>query len=151
MQFLLRAFEPLYREFISFERMHEIVKYGIVGVTGLLVNLIVNYVLHEHIWYLYASVIAFFFTFLTSFTLQKWWTFNNRSMGRVHVQASIAIMTALGNLFLNTVLMYIAVTMFGFFYLYSQALITLCIAVESYLMYKFVIFEEEKNEVQKTS
>lgn len=54
-------------------------KYYVVGISGILVNLGILYVLKEYVglWYLVSSAIAIYISMTTNFFLNKAWTFND--------------------------------------------------------------------------
>ena len=66
-------------------------RFLISGGTAAVVDLLFLYVLTDgiHMWYLLSSVLAFLAAFSVSFTLQKRWTFRDRSNDRLHVQAPV--------------------------------------------------------------
>ena len=55
------------------------IKYYLVGVTGVLLNLGILYSLTEfaHLWYMISAVIAALVTIISNFTLDKIWTFRD--------------------------------------------------------------------------
>jgi dolichol-phosphate mannosyltransferase len=57
-------------------------KYYLVGVSGVLVNLGILYVLKEYVglWYLVSSAIAIYISMTTNFFLNKAWTFNDTAV-----------------------------------------------------------------------
>ncbi len=57
-------------------------KYYIVGVSGVLINLGILYVLKEYVglWYLVSSAIAIYVSMTTNFFLNKAWTFNDTAI-----------------------------------------------------------------------
>ena len=57
-------------------------KYYVVGVSGVLVNLGILYVLKEYVglWYLVSSAIAIYVSMTTNFFLNKAWTFNDTAI-----------------------------------------------------------------------
>ena len=75
-----------------------------------------------------------------SFTLQKFWTFRDDRTTDMHIQVGKYFLVALVNLALNTALMYVLVDRFGIWYILSQIIIGLSIAVGSYFVYKKIIF-----------
>lgn len=54
-------------------------KYYVVGISGVLVNLGILYILKEYVglWYLVSSAIAIYISMTTNFFLNKAWTFND--------------------------------------------------------------------------
>lgn len=115
-------------------------RYLLSGSFAALVDISANYVLHFFLWYLYASIIAFILTFFVSFLLQKYWTFRENSAHRIPVQSGISLGIALLNLALNTSLMYTAVSLLGVHYLIARIIVLGLISIESYILYKYVIF-----------
>ena len=96
------------------------------------------------IWYLLSTTIAFVAAFTVSFTLQKFWTFRDRASNRVHVQIVWYLAVALGNLGLNTIGMYVLVNRLELWYIFAQGLTTATLAVESFFVYRYLIFHEEQ-------
>jgi putative flippase GtrA len=58
----------------------------------------------------------------------------------MHVQLGIYFFVAVGNLVLNTVLMYLFVEKIGLYYLIAQIVASALIAVESFFVYQRLIF-----------
>ncbi len=119
-----------------------VIRFLISGGTATAVNVGTLYVLTEFagLWYILSSVVAFVLAFCVSFTMQKWWTFAERSTHRVGSQAGLYFAVALGNLGLNTLLLYVLVEWFGLWYVIAQLIASAIIAAESFLLYRFVIF-----------
>ena len=92
------------------------------------------------IHYLVASIIAFVLGFSVSFTMQKFWTFNNRETSRTHIQLAQYLAITLGNLALNTLLVYIGVAILGLWYLLAQIIASILIALYSYFVYQKFVF-----------
>lgn len=94
-------------------------------------------------WYLISSVIAFTGALFVSFLMQKYWTFRSSEHGAVVTEAWMTIILALINLILNTVLMYIFVELVHVYYLLAQVLAAGIIAIETYFVYKNIIFIDQ--------
>lgn len=90
------------------------------------------------IWYLTSSIIAFFLSFMFSFTLQKFWTFENRDLQNVHSQITLHLILAVANLFLNTFLVYVFVEHLHMWYMYAQFITSAVIALESFAILKWI-------------
>lgn len=123
-------------------RAYHLVRYLISGGTAAVSNLgflflLVHFV---HMHYLYASVIAFIMSIAVSFTMQKFWTFQDMPLHDVHVQFSRYLVVLLVNLTLNTLLMYFFVEKIGLWYLYAQILATAVVAIVGYFGYKYFVF-----------
>lgn len=121
-----------------------LIRFFISGITTALVQLSVLFLLTDilEIYYITSSILAFLVALLTSFNLQKRWTFKNSSsdQGKQFIVYSV---TAIVNLILNTALMYLFVDIFNIWYMLSQVIVFGIIAVESFLIYRFIIFKEE--------
>lgn len=122
---------------------HRIIKYIIAGGTAAAVNIAGIYILTDlfHLWYLASGVLAFLVAFVVSFTLQKFWTFNDHSTENVHIQVSIYLIVSLISLLWNTFLLYIFVDVFHIWYLLAQIFAGAIVALSNYFMYKKFVFK----------
>lgn len=94
-----------------------------------------------HVWYLYSAAIGFCGGFFVSFTLQKFWTFAEMDIRRVKTQAPVYFLVALGNLGLNSLFVYALVEYAELWYMFAQVMVAALISIESFLVYKFLIFK----------
>ena len=119
-----------------------VIRFLIAGGTTLLTNLALLYVLKDifDLWYITASIIGFVGAFGVSFSLQKFWTFGERSFASLHIQVGLSLIVALSNLLLNTFIMYILVDHLNVYYLFAQTIASAIIACESFFVYKYIIF-----------
>lgn len=92
------------------------------------------------LWYLASAIVAFVVAFFISFTLQKFWTFEDRSQDGIHFQAGLFFAAALFNLGLNTLGLYLLVEYAGVHYLIAQIALSMVIAVENFFVYQRLIF-----------
>ncbi|HRY52909.1 MAG TPA: glycosyltransferase [Candidatus Portnoybacteria bacterium] len=131
---------------IRFGLPAQVVKFLISGGTATLVGFIALYAFTEFagIWYLFSVVLAFIFSFIVSFTLQKFWTFDDRRTEKMHHQAFFYLLTTLTNLLLNLLIVFLLVEKAGLWYMLAQFIAEAVIAVESFLVYKFAIFKVKK-------
>ncbi|MBI3633270.1 MAG: GtrA family protein [Candidatus Vogelbacteria bacterium] len=127
-----------------------IVRYLISGGTAAFVDLLILYVLAEyvHIVYTISVAIAFIFAFMVSFVMQKYWTFQDHSNHRVHKQAAITLMIALVNLVINSVLVSFFVEVVHIWYMLSQVIASLLIAIFSFFIYKFFVFAKPEQTIE---
>ncbi len=127
----------------------QIIKYLIAGGTAAGVDLILLYVFTDvlGIWYLFSACLAFSIAFFVSFFLQKFWTFRDEDKEVMYKQMRVYLAVAVTNLALNTGLMYIFVDGFKIWYMGAQFIISGLIACESYLIYKFFIFNGQGKSV----
>lgn len=91
--------------------------------------------------YLLSAILAFVVAFIVSFFLQKFWTFQDDSVDRVHAQAALYLVIALLNLLLNTGLMYVFVDILHLWYMTGQFIASGLIAFESFFISRHFIFK----------
>ncbi len=127
----------------AFRKRARLLRYLISGGTALVLDLGLLYFFTDVllIHYLTSAILAFVLTFFVSFTLQKFWTFQDNTTDKVHVQAAIYFLVALVNLGLNTALMYLFVDVMGVWYLGAQFLASGLLAFESFFISRYVIFK----------
>ena len=118
------------------------VKNVCAGGTAEIVKLGVLYLLTEfvHLYYLASAVYAFLVAVTVSFVLQKYWTFGDRGHEQAHMQAGIYLALHVTNLALNTALLYAFVTYLHFWYLFSQVVISLLLAIVVFFINRHFIF-----------
>lgn len=126
-------------------RYKKIIKYLIAGGTATLVDLGLLYFFTDilNIWYLFSACLAFTLAFFVSFSLQKFWTFGDRDKETIYKQMRIYLAVALTNLLVNAGLMYLLVDGFKIWYIMAQIIVSGSIAVESYFIYNFFIFNKK--------
>lgn len=122
--------------------LSRIVRFLISGFFATGINIAVLYVLvsFAQMWYLPASIIAFLAGFAASFSLQKFWTFRDRSLDIAGQQALVYFLIVAVNLAINTVLVFVFVEWVQLSPILSQVAASAIIAVESYFAYKFFVF-----------
>ena len=122
----------------------KIARYVISGGTAAAVDLILLYLLTDlfGIWYITSSILAYLVAFMVSFTLQKFWTFNDHSTDKLHSQAIIYFIVTSINLGLNTLGIFAFVHYLSFHYLIAQIVVSIIIAMESYYIYHFIFRED---------
>ena len=125
-----------------FGRYAIIVRYLISGGISFGTNIVILYLLTEYLglYYLASVVLAFLVAFVVSFFMMKRWTFQDTSKEGVHQQMSIYLSVAVFNMLLNTALVYLFVEYIGVWYIFSQFIASLLIAVSSFFIYKYLIF-----------
>lgn len=116
------------------------------GGTAAAVDLGLLYILTDSfgLHYLLSAALAFVASFFVSFVLQKFWTFEDESVDRVHVQASLSFIIATINLGLNTLLMYVFVDVVDLWYMTAQIIVGILLAFESFFILKFFIFRKPR-------
>lgn len=124
-------------------RYGRILKFLISGGSAAVVDLGLLYVLTDtyHVWYLLSAVLAFLVAFGVSFSLQKFWTFDNHDLDIIHKQLMLYLVLALIGLGLNTLSVYGLVDHAGLHYLVAQIITSAFIAVMNFFVYKHLIFK----------
>lgn len=125
-----------------FGRYAIFVRYLISGGISFGTNIVILYLLTEYfgVYYLTSVILAFLVAFVVSFFMMKHWTFQDTSKEGVHQQMSIYLSVAVFNMLLNTALVYLFVEYIGVWYIFSQFIASLLIAVSSFFIYKYLIF-----------
>ena len=72
------------------------------------------------VFYITASIVAFVIAFFFSLTLQKFWTFKDKSLNGLHWQTGKYLATSLFGLGINTFFLYIFVDHFNFYVFWAQ-------------------------------
>ena len=122
-----------------------IIRYIISGSIGAATDLFLLWFLTmvAGVWYLTSAVVAFILSFIVSFFLQKLWTFKNREMERIHVQAGVYLLITICNMGINTLLVYAFVQYFSFHYLIAQVFASIIVACESFFAYRELVFRKK--------
>lgn len=89
-----------------------------------------------------AVALAFIAGFCVSFLLQKFWTFGDLSVDRVHTQASLYFAVAVVNFFVTEVLMHLLVVVFLVQYILAKIFVAGSIAFVTFFIYKIFIFRQ---------
>jgi putative flippase GtrA len=136
----LHRISPLLHQILFRYRLY--IKYIISGGTGAVVNLgsLSFFVEVLKLHYLLGSILSFCLGFCVSFFSQKFFTFGDTGTNMIHRQLIIYLGITLGNLLLNTSLVYIFVDAFGIWYILSQIFASIIIALESFFLYRRFVF-----------
>lgn len=120
-----------------------LLRYLAAGTTAAIVDFGLLYLFTEKVGlhYLTSAILAFIVAFIVSFLLQKFWTFQDDSVDRVHAQAAFYLVIALLNLLLNTGLLYVFVDILHLWYMTGQFITSGLIAFESFFISRHFIFK----------
>jgi putative flippase GtrA len=142
--------QPLLTLFLS-PRVQKILRFLIAGTSTAGVNILILFLLVHfvHVYYLLASVIAYLLSIVVGFTLQKFFTFRDHAIHEAHVQFSLYLVVTLTNLVVNTLLMYIFVTVLGVWYIFAQLFAGVAIAVIGYFGYQKLVFTTPSSELRR--
>ncbi len=126
------------------ERLFHLLRYLISGGMAAISNIGALFLLVQfgNFHYLSASILAYLFGIVVSFTLQKFWTFQDKPTHDLHAQFARYMLVVLCNLLLNTSLMYLLVSQLGLWYILAQILATAVVAIIGYYAYKHFVFTE---------
>jgi dolichol-phosphate mannosyltransferase len=129
-----------------FDKSKMYIKYVLSGGTAALVHLSLLYSLTDiaGIWYIFSTSIAFIIAFIIGFVMQKFWTFRDNGGYKIKRQMGAYFSVGVFNLFLNAVGMYIIVDLWGMMYMMAQILVGIALAGESFLIYRYIIFEKKR-------
>lgn len=124
---------------------HKILRFLISGGFSTAVDFFFLYAFTEWVgfYYLASSILAFLISIAVSFTLQKFWTFENTSRENMHKQAVAYFILASINLVLNTSMVFVLVEYVGLHYLAGQFISSGLIALSSFFIYHFIIFKNK--------
>lgn len=111
-----------------------ILRYAVVGVLGTAIHFGVLVALVE--WAavdaVLASAVGFFVTLMVSYVLNHRWTFESRAPhGAAFGRYAAVSLLGLG---LNSLIMYLAVHIFGLWYILAQALVVIVVPAVNYLL-----------------
>lgn len=124
-----------------FTNIGMLVRFGMSGGSAAVVHLLVLYIATDvfGLWYVASNVIAFIFAFIVSFTMQKFWTFQD-GKNRMVNQLPKYLAITLGGLATNTGLIYLFVEYAGLWYMLSALLSSAIVAVVSFILYRRFVF-----------
>ncbi|WP_019007040.1 GtrA family protein [Cohnella laeviribosi] len=123
--------------------MRKLIKYAVVGVVGTLVHwgILIGLVEGFGTEPVYATSIGFIATVILSFYLNLYWTFSIRAHS-----AGIAgrwvryVLVSVGGLLLNSGLMYVAVHLLNYGYLFGQSVSLIAVPVFNYVLHSIWTF-----------
>lgn len=119
-------------------------KFLVSGGVATGINLLVLYLLTEYVgWhYLASAVAAFIVAFCFSFSLQKFWTFKDKSTALLHRQMPLYLLASLAALVCNTALLFVFVEWLHLWYIAAEVVVAAIVAVGTFFVYRKFIFKE---------
>jgi glycosyltransferase involved in cell wall biosynthesis/putative flippase GtrA len=123
-----------------------IVKFAFSGAAATVIHFLLLFVLTDvfQVWYIISTIVGYIGGFFVSFTLQKFWTFRDRSR-RWRQQVFLYFLVSLTGLGANVAMMYVLVDNLRVWYLLAQ-LITVCfIAIGNFIVYRLIIFKKSSS------
>lgn len=130
------------------EKYKSIVKFFISGSLAGSVDLLALYFFHGIVrWEIVLSTsLAFLFSFMVSFVLQKLWTFRNYNSKRLPHQLVLYIGFTFISLNLNAFGMHLLVNNWNVWYLLSQIIVNILLGIINFFIYKYIVFKNTSNE-----
>ncbi|MFA4860795.1 glycosyltransferase [Methanoregula sp.] len=121
----IALFSVLHRGSAGWKEWERVIKFGLVGLTGIVVNMGLLYYLKEYVglYYLVASFIAIEISILNNFLWNDLWTFRTQEKqklsSRWHRLLAFNLVSA-GGVVINLGLLYLFTSVFGVYYLISN-------------------------------
>lgn len=102
----------------------EFIKFGCVGISGMLVNLSIIYFLTEFfgIWYMFSAFFAFLFSMTSNFLLNKSWTFKEKLFLDIKKKYLKFSLVSVSSLIVDLSFLFLFTEIFGIYYIVSQIL-----------------------------
>ncbi len=130
----------------SVRNSQRIIRYSIAGLIAVATNLVLyTYLLYVvHLWYTTAAFIAFCGGAVTSFLLQKYWTFGKESLEKIYREIASYALLVICNSFANAGILFLFVRELMFGKLVGNVLSNCIVALWSFFIYKYVTFRDSK-------
>ncbi|MEI7620332.1 MAG: GtrA family protein [Candidatus Falkowbacteria bacterium] len=125
------------------------VKFFMAGPVVGAVDLLVLFVMHGllNISVIWSTSLAYIISFWASFYLQKFFTFCNHNKKHVYRQMALYLLFAFINFNINGYLMHVMVNNYNVWYILAQVIVSLSIGLESFLVYKFIVFRKHHDDI----
>jgi putative flippase GtrA len=135
------------RVFRLVDRYQRFIKFFLAGFAVTIINLFLLFILHGifKIAIVPATSLSFVVSFVASFYVHKFFAFTDYSP-HYFKQFCLHVIVAVVNLNINGLFMHILVNEYHVWYLFSQLLVDAIIGIDSFLLYKFVIFKNDHYE-----
>ncbi|NLE07310.1 MAG: glycosyltransferase [Parcubacteria group bacterium] len=122
-------------------------RYFICGLTSASLNILMLYIFTDKvgIWYLYSSMLAFVFSTIISFTLQKFVVFKDRQINGIYRQFFKFVITITLGVVVNTCLVFNLVSVLGIWYILSQVIAGIFVMIQNFLIYRIIFKKVDTN------
>lgn len=126
-------------------RLGQVVRFCVAGAAGVIAYYAALYGLTEYfgVWYVISAVIGFVLNTGLNFTLQKFWTFQNKETHMVGRQLVLYAAMTVSFLVGNTVFLYFMVEYLHMWYIGAQVILTAVISILSFII-SGKIFKNER-------
>lgn len=126
-------------------RLWQAVRFCIAGAAGVIAYYATLYCLTEYlgVWYIASAVIGFILNTGLNFTIQKFWTFQNKETHLVRRQILLYSLMTVSFLILNTLCLYLIVQHLHMWYIGAQIILTVVFSILSFV-FSDKIFKNER-------
>src|SRR3989344_8522314 len=116
-------------------RLRQVVRFCIAGAAGVIAYYAALYGLTEYVgvWYVASAVIGFILNTGLNFTLQKFWTFQNKENKMVGRQLILYTTMTVSFLIGNTLFLYLMVQYLHMWYIGAQMILTVVFSILSFV------------------
>lgn len=127
-------------------RLWQVARFCIAGAAGVIAYYTALYCLTEYlgVWYVASAVIGFILNTGLNFTLQKFWTFQNKNTKVVHRQILLYVAMTISFLIGNTLFLYLMVQYLHMWYIGAQMILTVVFSILSFVI-SGRIFKNERS------
>ena len=125
-------------------RPRQVMRFYVAGAAGVIAYYAALYGLTEYlgVWYVTSAVVGFTLNTGLNFTLQKFWTFQNKETHMVSRQLVRYVAMLVSLLIGNTVFLYLMVEYLQMWYIGAQVILTVVISILSFII-SIRIFKNE--------
>ncbi len=126
------------------EKIYQFLRYALVGISGVIVNLLFLYIFTEffHVYYVLSEVFAFTIATLNNFLINKVWTFKENVRDKLFSKGTKFFMISGISLIVNTFFLYFFTDVLGIYYIYSQILASCFTLITNFTGNKFWTFKK---------
>lgn len=121
-------------------RLGQIVRFGLYGAVSVGLSYAVLYGLTEYagVWYMASAAVATVLNYVLNFLLHKFWTFREKNVKNVPMQAGKYVIMVTSFYLIGAVLMYIMVEWLKIWYMYAQVILTVIISAISFVVTRWI-------------
>jgi putative flippase GtrA len=129
-------------------RLWQAVRFCIAGAAGVIAYYASLYCLTEYlgVWYVVSAVIGFILNTGLNFTIQKFWTFQNKETHLVRRQLVLYSLMTVSFLIGNTLFLYLMVQYLHMWYIGAQMILTVVFSILSFV-FSGKIFKNERTNI----
>lgn len=121
------VFKKIFERYYQKKIIKQFTRFCIIGATAALINFSIYYSFTEWLgfWYINSGILAFIISAVFNFSANKFWTFENKEIGReIFWQLLKYSMVMVSGLLINTVILFVLTDITGFDYRLSWVFAT---------------------------